>query len=202
VRLIERPAASDTSRRVLLVTPTPVAFKSASHPTITTMEIEPVSGIGDEAFYQLYPSDGPFIWVRKGNVAISIRILTGSRGSELPGRWSGLSPARTARSDGASRLGGGSHVFHGNATIGVGKSENWCLTRISATPIASVDPWRLRDCRRLPFAGSSLGIYAVGAMRFSGTSTIATQKSPTAHNVLSGSELKRVAPPGIEPGLS
>jgi hypothetical protein len=99
--LIERPAASDTSRRVPLVTPTPVAFKSASHPTITTMEIEPVSGIGDEAFYQLDPSDCPFIWVRKDNVAVSIRILTGSR-AEVNGRGGG----RTCRwKNGADRWG-------------------------------------------------------------------------------------------------
>ena len=70
------PAAGDTSRRVLLVTHTPRAFGFAKHPAITTIKIEPVSGIGDEAFYQVYPSGGPFIWVRKGNVAISIRILT------------------------------------------------------------------------------------------------------------------------------
>jgi len=72
------PAASDTSRRVLLVTHTLRAFNAAKHTVITTIKIEPVSGIGDEAFYQLYPSDGPFIWVRKGNVAISIRIVTGA----------------------------------------------------------------------------------------------------------------------------
>jgi hypothetical protein len=45
------PDASDTSRRVLLVTHSPVAFKAASHPAITTIKVEPVSGIGDEAFY-------------------------------------------------------------------------------------------------------------------------------------------------------
>lgn len=73
------PAASDTSRRVLLVTHTLRAFDAAKHTVITTIKIEPVSGIGDEAFYQVYPSDGPFIWVRKGNVAISIRIVTGAK---------------------------------------------------------------------------------------------------------------------------
>jgi len=30
----------------------------------------------DEAFYQLFPTGSPFIWVRKGDNAISIRILT------------------------------------------------------------------------------------------------------------------------------
>jgi len=70
------PAASDTSRRVLLVTHTPRAFDIAKRPAIATIKVEPVAGIGDEAFYQLYPSGSPFVWARKGNVAISIRILT------------------------------------------------------------------------------------------------------------------------------
>jgi hypothetical protein len=53
------------------------AFQAAMHPAITTIKIEPVSGIGDEAFYQIYPHDqSPFIWVRKGNDALAVRILT------------------------------------------------------------------------------------------------------------------------------
>lgn len=76
------PAVSDTSRRVVLVTHSLVSFRAANRPAIATIKIEPVSGIGDEAFYQLYPSGGPFIWVRKGNTAISIRILT--RGNPRP----------------------------------------------------------------------------------------------------------------------
>jgi hypothetical protein len=70
------PAASDSSRRVVLVTHTPRAFDAAKHTVITTIKIEPVAGIGDDAFYQVPPTDSPFIWVRKGNVAISIRIIT------------------------------------------------------------------------------------------------------------------------------
>ena len=49
------PAASDGSRRVTLVTHSLVSFRAASNPAITTIKIEPVSGIGDEAFYQIYP---------------------------------------------------------------------------------------------------------------------------------------------------
>jgi hypothetical protein len=46
-------------------------------PAIPTITIEPISGIGDEAFYQIYPKDqSPFIWVRKGNTAFAIRIIT------------------------------------------------------------------------------------------------------------------------------
>lgn len=68
------PAASDSSRRVVVVTHTPRAFQAALHPAITTIKVEPVSGIGEE--YQIYPKDSPFIWVRKGNTAISIRVMT------------------------------------------------------------------------------------------------------------------------------
>jgi hypothetical protein len=74
------PAASDSSRRVVLVTHSPNAFQIAKHSAITTIKIEPVAGIGEDAFYQIYPGDSPpFIWVRKGNTAISIRILIGTK---------------------------------------------------------------------------------------------------------------------------
>ena len=71
------PAGSDTSRKVALNTHSLRAFAAAKNPAITTIKVEPVSGIGDEAFYQIYPNNqSPFIWVRKGDVAFSIRILT------------------------------------------------------------------------------------------------------------------------------
>jgi hypothetical protein len=74
------PAASDSSRRVTVSTHALAAFRYAMHPAIKTIAIEPVSGIGDEAFYQIYPKEqSPFIWVRKGDAAFAIRILTGSR---------------------------------------------------------------------------------------------------------------------------
>ncbi len=39
--------------------------------------IEPLSGLGDDAFYQLYPKGAmPFLWVKKGTQAVSIRIVT------------------------------------------------------------------------------------------------------------------------------
>lgn len=72
------PAASDTSRRVVLATRSLRSFQAAMHPAITTIVVESISGIGDEAFYQIYPKDqSPFIWVRKGNVAFALRIMTG-----------------------------------------------------------------------------------------------------------------------------
>jgi hypothetical protein len=71
------PAAGDTSRRVGVNTHSIRAFDIAKKPAITTIKIESVSGIGDEAFYQIYPNDqSPFIWVRKGKESFSIRILT------------------------------------------------------------------------------------------------------------------------------
>jgi hypothetical protein len=70
------PAASDSSRRVALVIHAPAAFQAAKHTVITTIKIEPVAGIDDEAFYQVLPVASPFIWVQKGNTVLSIRILT------------------------------------------------------------------------------------------------------------------------------
>ena len=70
------PKLSDSSSRVVLVIVSPAQFKIAMRPTISKIKVEPVSGVGDEAFYQIYPDASPFIWVRKGTNAVSIRILT------------------------------------------------------------------------------------------------------------------------------
>ena len=71
------PAASDSSVRVTLNTHSVRSFQIAMHPAITTITIEPVSGIGDEAFYQIYPNgQTPFIWVRKGDNTFDVRIIT------------------------------------------------------------------------------------------------------------------------------
>lgn len=69
------PKMSDSSRRIGVNAHTQRSFTFAKSPAITTIKIEPVSGVGDEAFYQIYPNASPFIWVRKGSNAISIRIL-------------------------------------------------------------------------------------------------------------------------------
>ena len=75
------PGASDSSRRVALVLVSLNSFHIANRPAVAT--IEKVTGIGDEAFYQAYPNSSktlppssPFLWVRKGNSAFSLRILT------------------------------------------------------------------------------------------------------------------------------
>lgn len=70
------PAASDSSRRVALVLHAPAAFQAAMHTVITTIKIEPVAGVGDNAFYQVFPADSPMLWVLKANTAFSLRIMT------------------------------------------------------------------------------------------------------------------------------
>ena len=70
------PKMSDSSRKIAVNTHSARAFEFAKKPAITTIVIEPVSGVGDEAFYQIYPKgQSPFIWVRKGSKVFSIRIL-------------------------------------------------------------------------------------------------------------------------------
>ena len=70
------PKMSDSARKIAVNTHSQRAFEFAKKPAITTIKIEPVSGVGDEAFYQIYPKGAsPFIWVRKGSNAISVRML-------------------------------------------------------------------------------------------------------------------------------
>jgi len=70
------PKMSDSSRRIGVNAHSQRAFTIAKSPAIATIKVEPVSGVGDEAFYQIYPNNAsPFIWVRKGSNAISIRIM-------------------------------------------------------------------------------------------------------------------------------
>ena len=74
------PEARDSSRRLALNLHSLRAYGFAGNKTGTPITIEPVSGIGDEAFYQIYPNDAPpFIWFKKGNTAVSIRILIGTK---------------------------------------------------------------------------------------------------------------------------
>ena len=71
------PAEADTSRRIAVNLHSVRAFGFAMKPAIPTIQIQPATGIGDQAFYQIYPKNqNPFIWFRKGNTAVSIRIIT------------------------------------------------------------------------------------------------------------------------------
>ena len=70
------PNGADSSRRVVLVIVRPGQFQMAKRPGTPT-PIEPVAGVGDEAFYQVYPNNPlPLIWVKKGATNFTIRIIT------------------------------------------------------------------------------------------------------------------------------
>jgi hypothetical protein len=67
--------ADPDHRRVTLSIMAPVAFNNMkSSPRLTT---EPISGVGDEAFYVLPKGAGPILVVRKGGVDFQIKILNG-----------------------------------------------------------------------------------------------------------------------------
>ena len=69
------PTGADSSRRVVLVIVTADQFQIAKRGTFT--KIEPAAGVGDEAFYEVYPNNPlPFIWVKKGATNFTIRIIT------------------------------------------------------------------------------------------------------------------------------
>jgi hypothetical protein len=69
----------DTSRQLHVEYHTIRAYDIAKHGNILT-KIEPVGGVGEDAFYQLYPKGGsPFLWVKKGDQSISIRVSTGTK---------------------------------------------------------------------------------------------------------------------------
>ena len=70
---------SDASggRRVNLSVMTPAAFQVGKSAGARGINIEPVSGLGDEAYYEIPKTDSPFLFVRKGQTAFSVRILNG-----------------------------------------------------------------------------------------------------------------------------
>ena len=62
-------------RRVNLSVMTPAAFQVGKSAGARGINIEPVSGLGDEAYYEIPKTDSPFLFVRKGQTAFSVRIL-------------------------------------------------------------------------------------------------------------------------------
>jgi len=65
-------------RRVVLSITSLAGFNFVKSRGSEKITIEPVSGIGDEAFYQITKSsEAPFLFVKKGNAAFSVRILNG-----------------------------------------------------------------------------------------------------------------------------
>ncbi len=68
-------------RRVTLTINTLTSFnlgKSTKGP-----KTEPVSGVGDEAYYIIFSGDAPMLVVRKGDSAFTVRILNGSKAKAL-----------------------------------------------------------------------------------------------------------------------
>jgi hypothetical protein len=69
------PEHGMNSRRVTLTILPPVAFQMGkADPKI---KIEPASGIGDEAYYEVFRADSPFLVVRKGGAVFTVRVLNG-----------------------------------------------------------------------------------------------------------------------------
>jgi hypothetical protein len=49
-------------------------FGKGGNPRVKT---EPVQGVGDDAYYEIFKADSPFLVVRKGGAAFNLRILNG-----------------------------------------------------------------------------------------------------------------------------
>ena len=62
-------------RRVTLSIISTQAFDIAKRSPVLT--VTPVTGIGDDAYYEMFKSESPALNVRKGSVAFTIRILNG-----------------------------------------------------------------------------------------------------------------------------
>jgi hypothetical protein len=68
---------SFSNRRVTVQYITVAGFNFAKSHDNPKIKIESVSGVGDEAYYEIFKSDSPFLAVRKGTLAIQVRILNG-----------------------------------------------------------------------------------------------------------------------------
>jgi hypothetical protein len=65
-------------RRVVLSLTSAAGFNLTKSRQSAKITIEPVSGIGDEAFYEMIgTSESPFLFVRKGTSSFSLRVLNG-----------------------------------------------------------------------------------------------------------------------------
>jgi hypothetical protein len=69
------PNGSGDNRRLTLALMTIAAFDMGK--SNAQLKPEPVSGIGDEAYYEVFGSDSPLLVVRKGTSAFNLRILNG-----------------------------------------------------------------------------------------------------------------------------
>ncbi|HEY3933463.1 MAG TPA: hypothetical protein VGL65_02505 [Gemmatimonadales bacterium] len=65
------------ARRVTLSYSSVTAFDNAkSHPN-TFFTVVPVSGVGDDAFYEVFKSDSPYLVVKQGTTVFTVRVLNG-----------------------------------------------------------------------------------------------------------------------------
>ena len=68
-------ALGSDGRHVNLSVMSPAGFQVGKSAGARGINIEPVSGLGDEAYYEIPKTDSPFLFVRKGQTAFSVRIL-------------------------------------------------------------------------------------------------------------------------------
>jgi hypothetical protein len=66
-----------SNRRVTVSIMAAAAFAIGKSGADKRVTIKPASGIGDEAYYELFKSDSPFLIVRKGGTTFNVRILNG-----------------------------------------------------------------------------------------------------------------------------
>jgi hypothetical protein len=52
--------------------------------TVKQATAEPVSGLGDDAYYMIYTGDAPTLVVRKGDSAFNVRLLNGFKAKPIP----------------------------------------------------------------------------------------------------------------------
>lgn len=68
-------ADASAGRRVTLsIIPMATFDRGKDSPIIHT---EPAQGVGDEAYFEVFKADSPFLVVRKGNAAFTVRIVNG-----------------------------------------------------------------------------------------------------------------------------
>ena len=76
--------AEISNRRLTVQYITVAGFQFVKSRASDKIKIEPVSGIGEEAFYQSVKNDSPMLNVRKGTTAIQVRILNGLKFKAFP----------------------------------------------------------------------------------------------------------------------
>lgn len=77
----EDPKPNTDHRRVTLNITTVRSFTiGKSNPGLT---IEPVTGVGDDAYYIIFRADAPTLVVRKGEASFDLRLLNGSKAKAL-----------------------------------------------------------------------------------------------------------------------